>query len=222
MQHEAIQDKISRAYGRAAQAIGEWCDVYRPATVGQPLDGRNHRLRLCAAFLPQDGRVRVPVGHGHVTWQGVFDTAYTTPGDFIVRKASRPRATDAAVFFIAAQQPLLPPLCVRTSAIIQVVRSIISNTIGAADYGGAGALTSVTILADWPASIVHATGTGLNPLDLPATVAPGSWELLFPTVLGLVLRTNDRVSDDLGRNAIVTAAELSDLGWRVIAKEIAS
>lgn len=97
-----------------------------------------------------------------------------------------------------------------------------SNTIGAAGYGGTGALTSVAVLSNWPASIVHATGAGLNPLDLPATVAPGSWELLFPTVPGLVLRTNDRITDDLGRTATVTAAELSDLGWRVIAKEIAS
>lgn len=166
--------------------------------------------------------MRSPVGHGHVTWQGLFDAAYTRPGDFIVCAASHPGATDAAIFFIAAQQPLLPPLCIRTSANIQVERSIMSNTIGAAGYGGTGALTSVAVLSNWPASIVHATGAGLNPLDLPATVAPGSWELLFPTVPGLVLRTNDRITDDLGRTATVTAAELSDLGWRVIAKEIAS
>jgi hypothetical protein len=38
----------------------------------------------------------------------------------------------------------------------------------------------------------------------------------------LVLRINDRISDHLGRNATVAAAELSDLGWRVITKEIAS
>ncbi len=202
--------------------IGAWCDVYRPTTAEQPLNGRNHLMRLSAAFLPLDGRTRAPVTHGHVIWQGVFDAAYTSPGDFIVRNASRPGALDGATFFIAAQQPLLPSLCVRTSATIQAVRSIVSNTAGAADYGGAGALTSTTILSDWPASIVHATGTGLNPLDLPATVAPGSWELLFPTVPGLVLRTNDRISDDIGRSALVTAAELSDLGWRVIAKEIAS
>lgn len=222
MQHGAIQDKVSRGYGTAARAIGEWCDVYRPTRGAQALAGRNHLMRLSATFLPLDGRMRAPVRHGHVTWQGVFDAAYTRPGDFLVRSASYPGAPDAAVFFIAAQQKLLPPLCVRTSAIIQIARAVVSNTVGAADYGGAGALTSVTILANWPASIVNATGTGLNPLELPATVAPGNWELLFPTVPGLVLRSNDRVSDDLGRTAIVTATELSDLGWRVIAKEIAS
>jgi hypothetical protein len=222
MQHDTIQDRISRGYGSAARAVGAWCDVYRPTLVAQPLDGRNHLMRLSAAFLPLDGRVKAPVGHGHVTWQGLFDAAYTRPGDFIVRPSSGPGATDGAIFFIAAQQLLLPPLCVRTSSIIQVVRSIIPNTIGAADYGGAGSLTSVAVLSNWPASIVHATGSGLNPLDLPATVAPGSWELLFPTVSGLVLRINDRISDHLGRNATVAAAELSDLGWRVITKEIAS
>ena len=136
----------------------------------------------------------------------------------------RPRsgAQDAAIWFIAAQQHLLPPLCVRTSALIDVVRSSTSTTVGAGSYGGVGALSSITILSAWPASIIHASGVGLNPLGLPATVAPGDWEVLLPAASNVVLRTNDRIFDDLGRSASIAAAERSDLGWRVIAKEIAS
>ena len=217
-----LQDRISRGYGSAARAIGGWCDVYRPRTPSDPLNGRNHILRFHAGFLPQDGRTRVPAAYGHVTWQGVFDAAYTQAGDFIVRPASRVGVRDAATWFIAAQQPLLPPLCVRTSAVIEVERSRVSTTVGAGSYGGTGALSSTTVLSAWPASIIHATGVGLNPMELPATVAPGNWEVLLPAVAGVVLRTNDRVSDDLGRSASITAAEHSDLGWRVMAKEIAS
>jgi len=217
-----LQDRISRGYGQAARAVGHWCDLYRPRTAAEPLNGRNHILRLHAAFLPRDGRDRAPVSYGHVAWQGVFDAAYTRPGDFIVCPASHPGAQDGATWFIAAQQPLLPPLCVRTSAVIDVERSSTSTTVGAGTYGGTGALTSVTILSAWPASIIHAPGVGLNPMDLPATVAPGDWELLLPAVTNVVLSTNDRISDNLGRNATITSAERSDLGWRVMAKEIAS
>ena len=222
MLHITLQDKISRGYGNAARAIGELCDLYRPQSATDPLNGRNHILRFYAGFLPYDGRVRMPTSYGHVTWQGVFDAAYTQPGDFIVGPLTRSGAQDAAIWFIAAQQPLLPPLCVRTSALIDVVRSSTSTTVGAGSYGGVGALSSITILSACPASIIHASGVGLNPLGLPATVAPGDWEVLLPAASNVVLRTNDRIFDDLGRSASIAAAERSDLGWRVIAKEIAS
>ena len=222
MQVHLLKDRISRGNGSAARAIGDWCDVYRPRGTADPLNGRNHVLRLRAAFLPQDGRIKAPVSYGHVTWQGLFDTAYTLPGDYIVRRVSRPGTDDAAVWFVAAQQTLLPPLCVRTSALVTVVRTQASTITGAAGYGGGGALTSVSVLTGWPASVAHSSGTGLNPLDLPASVVPGSWEVLLPNIADLVVRTNDRISDEMGRSAIVTAAERSSLGWRVIAKEIAT
>lgn len=217
-----LNDRISRGNGSAARVIGDWCDVYRPRGIADPLDGRNHVLRFRAAFLPRDGRTRAPVSYGHVTWQGLFDTAYTLPGDYIVRQLSRPVIRDAAIWFVAAQQSLLPPLCVQTSALVTVVRMRASTTTGAAGYGGGGALTSVSVLTGWPASISLSTGAGLNPLDLPASVSPGSWEVLLPNNADLVVRTNDRITDDMGRSAIVTAAELTNLGWRVLAKEIAT
>lgn len=222
MRVNLLNDRISRGNGIAARSIGDWCDVYRPRDNADPIDGRNHVLRLHAAFLPLDGRTKAPVSHGHVTWQGVFDTAYTRPGDYIVRQPARRGYGDAAVWFVAAQQPLLPPLCVQTSATVTVARMRMSTTTGAAAYGGGGALTSISILTGWPAAVSHSTGTGLNPLDLPASVVPGNWEVLLPNIANLVLRTNDRITDENGRSAIVTAAELSSLGWRVIAKEVAT
>lgn len=222
MQVNLLVDRISRGNGIAARSIGDWCDVYRPRGISDPIDGRNHVLRFRAAFLPLDGRIKAPVSHGHVTWQGLFDAAYTRPGDYIVRQPSRRSNGDTAIWFIAAQQPLLPPLCVQASATITVARMRMSTTTGAADYGGGGALTSFSILTDWPGAVSHFTGTGLNPLELPASVVPGNWEVLLPNIADLVLRTNDRITDKMGRSAIVTAAELSSLGWRVIAKEIAT
>jgi hypothetical protein len=35
----------------------------------------------------------------------------------------------------------------------------------------------------------------------------------------VILRPSDLLTDDLGRNAVVAAAELTDLGWRITAKQ---
>jgi hypothetical protein len=69
-----------------------------------------------AAFLrPGDGAAR-PVEYGQAVWDGVFDAAYTRPGDYLVRRR------DKAVWFAAAQQELLPVMCVRAERVVGFVR----------------------------------------------------------------------------------------------------
>jgi hypothetical protein len=43
-------------------------------------------------------------------------------------------------------------------------------------------------------------------------------ELLLPAFPGVVLRQADRMTDDLKRNFILSAIELTDLGWRITAE----
>jgi hypothetical protein len=149
----------------------------------------------------------------------VFDSAYTRPGDYIVRKESAPGAADGGTWFIAAQQPLLPVLCVCAPRVVSFVRPSTTTTSGVGSYGGFARDDANCLLTGFPASVLNASMAGLDPTALPADVIPESWEVLLPARPGVVLRTGDLMSDDLGRNGVVAAAELSDLGWRLLVKQ---
>ena len=81
-------------------ATGTTTSAYRPRGAESPLSARNRFLRLHAAFSGLDGRFARPNGYGNALWYGVFDAAYTLPGDYLVQQDS--------TWFIAAQQKLLP------------------------------------------------------------------------------------------------------------------
>ena len=90
-----LQDATQRGLGRAAQHIGQWCSLFRPTSPADPLSPVNQILRLPAAFLPVSGRSQVPASYGQMLWQGLFDAAYTKPGDILHRADSAPGAADA-------------------------------------------------------------------------------------------------------------------------------
>ncbi len=110
----ALQDAISRGMGVAALKLGALCDAYRPRSAQNPLGPANRYLRLAASFNAEDPTYRKPSGYGRATWFGVFDSAYTRPGDYL--------SGPPGVFFIAAQQPLLPVLCVLTNRTLSAIR----------------------------------------------------------------------------------------------------
>ena len=100
MLRDDIQDRIARGMGIAAKRLGGKCDLYRPTGPGQPIVPDNRVLQLPASFNAQNPSYAKPNGYGRAVWFGVFDSAYTRPGDYL--------AGDEGVFFVAAQQPLLP------------------------------------------------------------------------------------------------------------------
>jgi hypothetical protein len=75
------------------------------------------------------------------------------------------------------------------------------------------------LLSGYPASVINAYGAGLNPTDLPGDAPPRAWEVLLPAAPGLVLLNGDLMTDDLGRTGVVSSAELTDLGWRLLVKQ---
>ena len=61
---------------------------------------------------------------------------------------------------------------------------------------------------------------GGHPDAEPAQRRPSPyWTVLLPAFPGVVLRPADLMTDDLGRTAVVAAAELTDLGWRLSVKQ---
>ena len=75
------------------------------------------------------------------------------------------------------------------------------------------------LLTGWPASVIGSSGSGQPSADLPSDSSIPYWTVLLPAVPGIVLLPADLMSDDLGRSAVVSAAELTALGWRLTVKQ---
>ena len=208
-----LQDRLHRAAGRTAFIAGESCDLFRPDDPMHPLAPSNRILRLHAAFLPIGGSLRRPVQQNQSLWEGVFDAAYTRPGDILRR------ARDGAVFYIAAQQPLLPVLCVRALRLINMARPNTASVAGLNLYGGVIAATETTIAEGWPAAMIALSAQGTGQAAIAANLSSGTWQIQLPASLKLELRTTDRVTDDQGRIGIVASAETSDLGTTLIVRQ---
>jgi hypothetical protein len=76
-----LADRVRRSQGRAAVVLGAWCDAYRPSDVTNPLQPQNRFMKLQAAFSGAEAEFARPAGYGQAVWWGLFDAAYTRPGD---------------------------------------------------------------------------------------------------------------------------------------------
>lgn len=211
MQPAELQDRIHRGLNAAARAIGGDTDAYRPSDIAEPLARRNRFLRLRAAFTAQDGKFQRPNGYGDALWHGVFDAAYTRVGDYLVQ--------GDVVWFIAAQQRLLPILCVQANRVVSFWRPAAPANTGVNTYGGVTTATNAPLLINWPASILGASGRGRADSGLQSDSSSPFWTVMLPALPGVVLRPSDLMTDDLGRNAVIDGTELTDLGWRIAVKQ---
>ena len=208
MRIHRLQDRIDKGLGAAARHIGHETDAFRPNGPTNPLAPENRYLRLPAAFNDENLSFRRPIVYGRATWSGVFDRAYTQPGDYL--------AGPAGTFFIAAQQSLLPALCILTNRTVTVTRPAAPVTAGVNAYGGLLSTTATTILTAWPASILFA-GAG-SPGELPGDGGTPTWTVLLPTT-HRPLYSADIITDDQGLSYVAGSTELTSLGWRIVAKQ---
>ncbi len=209
MDAATLTDRLHRAAGRTAALVGTPHDLLRPAAPHEPLAAAPRILRLPIAFFPLGGGINRPVGYGEALWEAQLDAAYTRPGDLL-----RCTAT-GAVHFIAAQQPLLPVLCVRAARQVDITRSAAAASAGLNAYGGTVTATDSTLATAWPASILATGGQGTGQSGIAADLPSGAWQVLLPSSLAISLRTGDRLTDDLGRVGVIAATERSELGWRL-------
>ena len=209
MDPSTVQDRISRGMGTAARHTGFFYDAYRPVGCSDPLKPENRFLRLPALFNARDPRFGKASSYGHPCRFGVFDSAYTRPGDYLVGPGG--------TFFIAAQEHLLPPLCVVTNATVSVARPVAAAVPGLGAYGGAiGAGGKTILVSGWPASLLAARDGGTA--ILPSDGRPGVWAILLPPGHDNI-RTSDVLTDDRNRTFVVATAEHTALGCRVTATQ---
>lgn len=205
MDGAALQNLISKGMGVAARRLGSPYNVYRPVQSCEPLSSRNRVIKLYASFNAQDEHYRRVSAYGDAVWWGVYDAAYTRPGDYMV-------GADAS-YFVAAQRPILPAQCVRTNEVVCVSRPG-APVLGG--YGGQVSETAVPVITGWPASLLSQTAhvSGVLPDS-----RWGNWTMLLP-LLPASLMAGDIVTTRGDRHFLIASAELSDLGWRSTLRQV--
>ena len=210
MDSKQLQDRIHLGLGKTARFLGSAADAYRTTNTSQPLDKQNRFLRLPAWFTPANNSVGGTNSYGQPLWHGVFDASYTQIGDYLVLHTK--------IYFIAAQEPLLSVLCVLTNRTITISRPSHQALPAANLYGGYMLGASTPLISGFPACVLGDNKSSSPLANLPTDQALASWYVLLPAPAGVAINPGDLVTDDLGRNAVVTGSELTSLGWRINAK----
>ena len=206
-----LQDRISWGLNIASRKIGATADAYRPRGSHDPLAKSNRFLRLNVAFSPVSGGFSHSNRYGNAIWDATLDSAYIQLGDYLV--------ISDAIWFIADKQPLLPVLCVRANRTVSFSHPASAVATGSSSYGGVIGSTSILLMNNWPASVLGAGGQGAPEAALPSNGTVPYWTVLVPAPAHVIISPSDIMSDDLGRNAVVEASELSSMGWRLNVKQ---
>ena len=212
MDGATLQNKIYGGYAKAAKRIGRNTDVYRPTDSTAAIVSANKVETIPASFNAEDMKYGKPNKYGHPTWYVLLDGRLTQVGDYL------DNAYDGT-YFIAAQQTGLPILCVQCNRVVSALRPQIQSGLGAQGYGGNTDSKEAPLITSWPASILQGIKGERSEVGLPGDNRTPWWSILMPYLAGAVLRTGDIIKDDLHRRYIISSAELTDLGWRITAKQ---
>lgn len=206
-----LEDRIAWASNLTARRIGIETDAFRPSGPNDPLSLRNRFLRLHAAFSASPSGFGQTAAHGNAACYGHFDSAYTRPGDYLVQ--------DGRTFFVAAQEPLQPVLCIRTNRRLTIRRPVAPAGVGGNAYGGLTQDGTTSVLQNWPASVLGMATSGTSHAGLPMDMVLPQWTALLPSIDRITIAAADLVQDEAGMRGIIVSAEHSFLGWRMIIRQ---
>jgi hypothetical protein len=193
-----------------AQVIGLPYNHYRPNGVNAPT-GVGNLIGSINAWITADevGRGNRAANYGKPVWYGMFDPTVTAVGDYFIGALG--------TFFIASQNVPQPMQVVMCNATFSISQPAGMSTLGAQSAYGADARATETIIATgWPGSLLMSSkqkaGTGRLPgdNDMPTAI------VLLPAIPGVTIRNNLILTDANSQRRIVSSAELTALGWRLM------
>lgn len=127
---------------------------------------------------------------------------------------------DKNVYFVGAEEYLLPILGVNCNRTLTIIRPTQAVGAGYQGYAGYTPPTSLTIMSGMPASVLEEGTAGGAPTKLPTDTKEPRYIILMPNLGNVILRSDDIVVDDLNQEYVITDAELTFLGWRVVAEQV--
>ncbi|NMM21839.1 MAG: hypothetical protein HHJ15_18120 [Rhodoferax sp.] len=217
MDAATIHAKIYAGRAKAALRLGIDYNVMRPLSAASPMSNQVTMTKV--AFNVGDSNYSKPNLYGDALWYADLDGRLTQAGDYLVHPSA-----PSDVKFIAAQQLLLPVVCIDCNRSVRVSRQATTTAVGTVGYSGTTGATEINILGGvgmWPASILFG-GKQQVGLSLPAGAKQSGWRILLPPSVPatVVIGASDIVTDDIGRRYLIDGAELTDLGWRINANEL--
>lgn len=160
---------------------------------------------LSSAFGSDNFYLSAPTASAYGTALSIYETGFIE---------------DSNIYFLAANEFLLPPLGVNCNRTISIIRP--TQTIGAGYQGYAEYLpsTSLTIASGMPASILEMGSAGVPVTKLPTDEKDPRWIILIPNLGNVTIRVDDIVIDDFNQEYVITDNELTFLGWRLLAEQV--
>lgn len=204
MDAATLQSRIYSGYGKAAARIGLPMDVYRSASMLNPLGAGNRIVsgQLANVTTGWDyGKFNVPK---QPLWTLVADASSLNIGDWLVGAEGK--------FYLADKQSLLP---------LPVVECNRSVTITRPSYSTTGALeqAETTVASAFPVFMQSKRDKGHTPAGFPdateSTAATPTW-LAYINAHGVSdIRKNDVVTDENGVRYVIDVPDLTSFGYIV-------
>lgn len=207
-----VQAKVNYGFAKAAAALGETCQWYRPSGANNPITAANligtwEILFDTAADMQQRAPRRREKPED---WYGGFDMSQFQIGDYLIRPNGEIRFISAFDSFRACRMVL----CNHTISLARPA----GPSPGTAYYGSDVTATETSLMTGWPAAVVQGTKG-----EAGETKLPGDTRLPWVTILvpdcGVELRTGDQALDDQTIPALYTLSgtERTAQGWRITA-----
>lgn len=208
----SLQNAYVRLNTKWASKLGSLYTQYRPTGPDNPVSDATQIATIDALF---DASVSLafnaPSVYGNSLFAAIVDPIAVQALDYLV-------GTDGT-FFIASTEPLKPILCVQCARQATFYRPT-TQPYSPGYYSGP--VSGTTLMTNVPCSIVNGTKGERNAAEQLPSDSRLPWiQLLAPYFPGVILTESDRITDDIGRNFVISSCELSDLGWRLTAELVA-
>ena len=213
MDGASIQSKIARGYGIAATHLGDVYSWYRPKEWTSPLDGENLQGTLSAQFAtdPQF-QFRKPNSYGNAIWYGMLDSTNLQSGDYLVG----PLGT----FFVTDVERFASVQAVQCNRTVSVKRPPQPTMPGLNPYGGDTEAGETDVMTAWPCSILMTRRGTEGEAKLPGDTRDPWMIVLIPYLQCYPILSRDIIVDEAGSRYVVSAAELTNQGWRIEAQQV--
>lgn len=212
-----LQTKVYSGYAKAALRIGYTFTIYRPlAATGPIVSGNIVGSPLNATFTPRSTgfKFEITSDYKQPLFHGMFDATSVNVGDYLFNASQ-------GTYFVIAKPDIAPNLCVQCNNTVSVARPQQPAGFGVEPYIGATPATEVTVLTSWPASVIYDARGRNTGAALPMDEVNPYFTVLLPAFDGADIRSSDIITDSNApsvRRYIVTSAERSPLGWRIVAQ----
>ncbi len=199
---------IARGLGEAASRLGASYQQFRPTTPINPLLAAP--IGTLQAVIDPNPALTLVESDDRRDVEGTLIGNFSAlqSGDYLV---------GSNTYFVSHLEPLRPATCILCNHTLSVLEAPGTGAAGINPYGGVPLSEDVVVASGWPASILAKSHSEGDPARLPSDVKTAYVQVLLPASIGVVFTFGLRLQDELKQNYIVSSADATAGGWRLVA-----